>query len=111
MSTITFWTATTVTPDSVTPVAIAAWTEDEAIDTLRQAWDPDGEHDGQEIVEALEAIGYVINVDVHTLPGAILTWDCPDPECSRTDIPETEGECPTCGMANPSVEYVKPVSA
>jgi hypothetical protein len=105
---IKVWTLTVDGPNSKVIVTSVHPTEDAALEHLRETEDPHYETVRQdESIMELTEWGYVIYVDVHEVevPGAILVWDCPDPECFRTEIPETEAECPTCGMANPSVVW------
>lgn len=58
------WTCTVMGPDQPLNATIHD-TEDEAIDSLCVNHDPAGEYEGRNIVEELEAIGYVIDIDVH----------------------------------------------
>lgn len=41
----------------------------------------------------------------------LLVWDCPNEDCGRENIPESEAECPVCGTANPSVTTVADMPA
>lgn len=61
------WTCTVKTPHSPTPVATVHASEDDAIESLRTHYDDGGEFEGLDIVAELEAEGYFINVDVHTI--------------------------------------------